>query len=301
MLVASTVLILLTIFLVLHFAAVEGNVPKWAMPPPLSFAGSAGRAREAFRWGLQCAAIMMTLTVPAILAAYSCVIATIDRDQHNSSPGVHMIAHAGLLTLRPSLLLCVVGFFLQAAVPFDKKALEQWVANLRGFGAWNVFHAFAACLLFASSMIVGVAIITVSGCSHILGDLQLPFWWRLFFLRASAYVGMNVANCFADGDYEWEDEDIDEEKKSGAVQIGLLSSMLALMATMALDVLQICRRHQCDLEHFDVNTMYAVLLFFVIAAFGASRRPQTQVTSPQTSSVAIPLIENDDLGNFHSE
>jgi len=252
--------------LVLILATVEGNVPKWALPLPLSFAASDGYSRLVFRVGLTISAVMMMLSLPVTIAAYRHLMSFV------LWPGlVHV------LPLHLSMYLTVTCFFLQGLVPFDKEALEP----LRRSGdlgvprhAGNVVHSLAAGMFFISCFVTFLVVVVVSQLSVRTKemDLFLTSWSWLLLLPLISGASMRLSLCLFK---RLEDEGgiVDTNRKlrvrrGGAAQIGILFSILAFLLMVALDVQQVCtvRSSACEATAFDQYVMNAVLAAFVAAA-----------------------------------
>jgi len=257
--------------LVLVLAAVEGHVPKWALPLPLSFAASDGYSRLLFRVGLTIAAVMMTFSLPVTTAAYRHLMPLFPW------PGIVLV-----LPLHLSMYLTVICFFLLALVPFDKKALEP----LRRSGylevprhAGNVVHQLAAGMFFISCFMTFLVVVAVSMLSVQTKemDLYLTSWWWLLLLPLISQASMRLSlRLFKRLEDEGGVVDADDARNRrlrrirgcGAAQIGILSSILVFVFMVALDVRQVCAvgSSACEATTFDLHVMNAVLVAFVAAA-----------------------------------
>lgn len=264
-----------TVACVLGFAASEGRVPRWAVPLPLSFAASAGKARVIFCGGLVSAALIMVRTLPVVLAAYSAVL----------GPG---LASWLLWALRISLRLTVIGLFLQALIPFDKDTLEP----LRNRGElkpsaskWNALHGLGAMVLFSCCFVAYVVVLTISLMAHELGVMfkllppaVMPLGFKLAIrlcpptplpqqqIDLDGYVGLMGDEV---GDHPG---GIDETRQqavrvAGAGQVGIVSAMIAFMVVMANDVSNVCSTRPADAckpAAPDEDSMNLVFVFLAI-------------------------------------
>lgn len=249
------------------------------MPLPLSFAASAGYARLLFRAGLTFSAVMMTFALPETNAAYRHLIATRISDDYSRYYSARLLwGVVHVLPLYLFMYLTMIGFFLQALVPFNKEALEplRRTGNLMDqefpLSARNKVHSGAAGLFFASCFMMLGFVVAVSVLSVLTEevDLHLSVWSKLF-LPPPIFVTSFILSLFLFGRSE-EGVEIDAGKKrcvrvAGAFQIGILCSILSLLLMVASDVRQICaaRSSACEATAFDMYVMNAVLFFFVLA------------------------------------
>jgi len=286
-------LVFATVVSVLWLAKVEGNVPEWAVPLPLSFAASAGKAKVVFSCGLTFAAAFLARVLPVVFAAYRLVIA--------GAPGDAPQGDGWLIWfLRCSMCLTVMAFFLQAAVPFDRTVLEtlQSRGALCCNGAWNMVHVRAACLLFTSCGVAYSVVLLISMRSGSAQEpaLQLSFWCRLLFPWFAGQLGFWVSLLVfgRESDVTQQPADlemsnytalkptvqhavgIDQQRAvqiQGASQIGLLSAMLAFLVVLAMDVRKVCHAFpagECKPTAGDERMIDVVMLVLVFCAFVAT-------------------------------
>lgn len=294
--VASVAISFLTCVLVLVFAAIEGNVPKWALPLPLSYAASDGFSRKVFRMGLTLAALMMTFALPVVIAAYRPFIITLIADDYSRNPRSHFVLRLiARLPLHLFMCLTVIGFFLQAAVPFDNQVLTSLRenGNLGASGARNLLHGCAAFVCFSSCFMTFGVVMSVWWLSSVSWLSVLMLWSKILLLMAANLISSTLSyfrfgRLEEDPEISAEGANIDPAKKRrvrqmGANQIGILCSMMVFLLMVAWDVQQICVVHSstCEVSTFDAYVMNAMLMLFVavVCVIIAVETPQLRHTT----------------------
>lgn len=281
-----------TCVLVLRLAAVEGNVPRWAMPLPLSYAASAGLARSCFRVGLACAALGLTFVAPSTIGAYRFLITSFLLENKQDDIwfyGLMEFVVGSCAALDRFIWLAVGGFFFQAAVPFDDRVLVPLREGVLSCpGGKNRFHSCAACVLFScSAMTMGILLAISMLSAHTEATyLRLRFWSKLIMLECALFAGRYLStNCFGacrmgssqheltnledtHGANLVEDGVIQSVRRGGSAQFGIVCALLTFWLTMASDVEQICAPDSsaCESSAWDTLVMYRMLTVFALTA-----------------------------------